>query len=106
VETQKKVSHLITKHARGLSKEQISRAVEEMQAIKRSPREETANRYLLRRAERVYQELPLEEQNELGRLLDGFEAALEIGDKEVIGRFFEAVKEFLDYREAPEDDSP
>ena len=105
VETQKKVSHLITKHARGLSPEQIAKAVEEMQAIKRSPREETANRYLLRRAERIYKELPIEEQNELGRLLDGFEAALEMGEKEVIARFFEAVKEFLDLREAPEDES-
>jgi molecular chaperone HscC len=104
VETQRKVSHLITRHARGLSQEQITRAVEEMQTIKRSPREETANRYLLRRAERVYKELPLQEQNELGQLLDGFEAALEIGEKEVIGRFFAAVKEFLDQREAPEDE--
>jgi molecular chaperone HscC len=104
VETRKKVSHLITKHARGLSPEQIARVVEEMQAIKRSPREETANRYLLRRAERIYKELPIEEQNELGRLLDGFEAALEMGDKEVIGRFFEAVTEFLQRREMPEDD--
>ncbi len=105
VETQKKVSHLITKHARGLSFEQIAKAVEEMQAIKRSPREETANRYLLRRAERIYKELPIQEQTELGRLLDGFEAALEMGEKEVIARFFEAVKEFLDLREAPEDES-
>jgi molecular chaperone HscC len=104
VETQRKVSHLITRHARGLSREQITQAVEEMQSIKRSPREETANRYLLRRAERVYQELPLEDQNALGELLDGFEAALEIGEKDVIGRFFEAVKEFLDRREAPEDE--
>jgi molecular chaperone HscC len=106
VETQKKVSHLITRHARGLSPEQIAEAVEKMQAIKRSPREQTANRYLLRRAERLYQELPLNEQNELGRLLDGFEEALELGDKEVIARFFEAVKDFLDLREAPEDDMP
>ena len=66
VETQKKVSHLITKHARGLSFEQIAKAVEEMQAIKRSPREETANRYLLRRAERIYKELPIQEQNRIG----------------------------------------
>jgi molecular chaperone HscC len=104
VETKKKVSHLITRHVRGLSQDQISRALEEMQAIKRSPREETANRYLLRRAERIYPELPLEEQNELGHLLDGFEAALEIGDKEAIVRFFDAVTEFLDLREAPEDE--
>ena len=104
VETQRKVSHLITKHARGLSPAQIAKAVEEMQAIKVSPREETANRYLLRRAERVYKELSIEEQYELGRLLDGFEAALEVGEKEVIGRFFEAVKEFLDLRKAPEEE--
>jgi molecular chaperone HscC len=106
VETQKKVSHLITKHARGLSPEQIARAVEDMQNIKRSPREEAANRYLLRRAERIYKELPLEEQNELGSLLDGFEAALEMADKATIGRFFDAVKEFLDSRDTTEDDSP
>ncbi len=102
VQTQKKVSHVVTKHARGLSKEQIERAVEELQAIKRSPREETANRHLLRRAERMYKELPLDEQNELGGLLDGFESALEMGDKEAIEQFFEAVKEFLDLREATE----
>jgi molecular chaperone HscC len=104
VETQKKVSHLITKHARGLSQDQIARAVAEMQDVKRSPREETANRYLLRRAERVFKELPLMEQHELGELLDGFETALEMGEKDVIGRFFDALKEFLDLREAPEDE--
>jgi molecular chaperone HscC len=106
VETQKKVSHLITKHARGLSPEEIAMAVAHLQALKQSPREEMPNRHLLRRAERMYQELPLHEQNELGDLLDGFEEALELNDREAIGRFFQAVKEFLDLREAPEDDSP
>jgi len=77
-----------------------------MRAIKRSPREETANRYLLRRAERIYQELPLEEQNELGSLLDGFEAALEMADKEVIGPILCCRQGVSRSPEAPEDDSP
>ena len=56
---------------------------EEMQAIKWSPREETANRYLLRRADGSTRSFRSKNRTELGRLLDGFEAALEMGEKEV-----------------------
>jgi molecular chaperone HscC len=103
-ETRRKATHVITRHARGLSAEQIAMAVDQMQAMKTSPRDETQNRYLLRRADRVYQELSVREQGELGRLLHGFEEALESGEKEIIERFYEVVKEFLDMHEATEDD--
>jgi molecular chaperone HscC len=95
VATRKKVAHVITRHARGMSPEQVSRAIQEMQALKTHPREEAKNRYLLRRAERVYSELAPMEQQQLGQLLDGFEEALELGDKESIERYFEALSEFL-----------
>ncbi len=59
-------------------------------------REDAANRLTLRRAERWYQELPMIERQMLGELLDGFEAALELGDKTLIERHREQVSQFLD----------
>lgn len=96
VETKERFSHLITRYVRGLSQAQIAQAVDEMQKLKTHPREETANRYLIRRAERVYQELPLFERERLEMLLGGFEEALELGEAEAIERNRAAVLEFLD----------
>jgi molecular chaperone HscC len=103
VETNKAFSHLVTRYARGLSGEQIVRAVEDMKKLKTHPREESANRFLMQRAERVYQELSLDARNRLSELLDGFEAAMDLGDKQAIERFHTALKEFLDAREAGDD---
>jgi molecular chaperone HscC len=96
VETRARVTHVVTRHARGLSKDQVARAVKEMEKLKTHPREETANRFLIRRAERLYQELPLEGREALGLLLDGFEAALESQEVETIQRHRQALQEFLD----------
>jgi molecular chaperone HscC len=106
VETAKTFRHVITQYARGLNQEQVSRAVEEMKKLKTHPREETANRFLLQRAERVYRELTLNEREFLGQLLDGFEGALGIGDRDAIERHREALTEFLDRRESAEPDGP
>jgi len=104
VETGKKVTHVIARHARGLNPEQIARAVEEMQALKTHPREETVNRFLLRRAERVYKELPMVLQKHLGELLDGFEAAMDLGEREAIDRYRAALGQFLDAHDLEMDD--
>lgn len=95
VETQRTTTHIVTRHAKGLTPSQIQAAVAAMAKLKRHPREEIANRFLLRRAERVYQELSLDAREELGRLLDGFEAALSHQDPDVIGRHREALEQFL-----------
>lgn len=109
VETGKLINHVITRLSRNLTDKDIARAVAEMQHLKTHAREETANRYTLRRAERIYQELPARERDVLGQMLDGFETALDGGDKTVIERHREAIDEFLDrfdlgYRQDP--DSP
>jgi molecular chaperone HscC len=96
VETREKFSHLVTRYARGLSSAQIAQALAEMEKLKTHPREETANRYLIRRAERVYQELSLPQRERLDMLLSGFEEALELGDLEAIERHRTVVLEFLD----------
>jgi molecular chaperone HscC len=107
VETKRAVSHVVTRYAKGLTPEQVKSAIREMAKFKTHPREEQANRFLLRRAERVFQELALDAREELGRLLDGFEAALAMQDADVIDRHRAALEQFLslhDNADAPEDD--
>jgi molecular chaperone HscC len=96
VETQQKVTHVVTRYARGLNAEQISQAVKDMTKLKTHPRSETANRFLLRRAERIFQELPADQRQYLSQLLDGFETALELREAEAIERFRNVLQEFLD----------
>jgi molecular chaperone HscC len=100
VATGKKVSHVVTRHTRGLSKEQIQRALRDMEKLKTHPREEAVNRFLLKRAERTYQELSHEGRDLLGRLLDGFESALNLQDPAAIERHRTALEEFLDRHDA------
>jgi molecular chaperone HscC len=95
VGTRQKVSHVITRHARGLSRAQLERAVKEMAKLKTHPREESANRLLLRRAERLFQELPLVLRDDLTFLLEGFESALSLQDPAVIERHRTALELFL-----------
>ncbi len=107
VETRKVFSHVVTRHARGLSAQQIAEAVKQMEKLKTHPREEAVNRLLLRRAERLYQELPLEGRVILGQLLDGFEAALAMQNAEAIERHRAALQEFLERADAGgSDDAP
>jgi molecular chaperone HscC len=100
VDTREKFTHVVTRYARGLSKEQVQRAIQDMQKLKTHPREETPNRFLLLRAERVFQELSLMQREMLGRMMDGFETALELQDKEAIQLHREALERFLDNYDA------
>jgi molecular chaperone HscC len=95
VATRKTVTHVIARHAKGMTEEQIGRAVRDMAKLKTHPRDEEANRFLLLRAERVYKELPADLRQALGVLLDGFEAALESRDREAVAGNREALEHFL-----------
>ena len=82
---QGRVNHIITRHARGLSAAEVAAAVGEMEALKTHPRDEAVNRFLIRRTERIYEELPLLKRDELGDLVHGFEEALEVGEPDPTG---------------------
>jgi len=96
METKQKFSHVVTRYARGLSREQIDKAVRELEKLKTHPREDAVNRFLLRRAERTYQELPAREREILSHLLDGFEEALDLQDGPAIERHRETLQHFLE----------
>ena len=111
VKTGKRISHVIAKHAKGMSAQQIQRAVAEMEKLKTHPREEQGNRFLLRRAERVFAELPVEGRQILGQLLDAFEGALSMQDPAVIDSCRTTLEEFLNRVDGPDienasDDQP
>jgi molecular chaperone HscC len=95
VETRKKFTHLVTRYARSMSRDDLARAIKAMEAIKTHPREEAVNRLLLRRAERMYQELALDLREQLSMLLDGFEMALSMQDVALIERHRQALEMFL-----------
>jgi molecular chaperone HscC len=99
VKTGRKYTHVIAKHAKGLSPKEIEAAIAAMQKLKTHPREESVNRFLLRRAGRLYEELSLTERQRLGDMLDGFEAALSEGDPAVIDEFRAALEELLAFME-------
>jgi molecular chaperone HscC len=96
VETRQKTTHVITRYARGLSADQIARAIRAMEKLKTHPREESGNRLLLRRAERIFKELGRDQRDILSRLLDGFEEALSLRDAEAIERHRVVLSNFLD----------
>jgi molecular chaperone HscC len=102
VKTGKRVTHVVAKHARGMSERQIEKAVADMARLKTHPREEQGNRLLLKRAERVFAELPVEGRDFLGQLLDAFEGALEMQDAAAIENCRTTLEEFLSRVEGPD----
>jgi len=104
IETKRQTTHVITKYAHGMTPKQVRAAVAAMAKLKTHPREESANRFILKRAERVFAELPREARDLLGRLLDGFEAALNLHDADAIARNRQVLEEFLDRHDARGDE--
>jgi molecular chaperone HscC len=66
-----------------------------MPKLKAHPRDEAANRLLLRRAKRIIKELMHEQRDVLNHLLDGFEEALALRDPEAIERHRAVLTSFL-----------
>ena len=95
VATNRKITHVVTRYARGLTADEVALAVKEMAALKLHPRDESVNRFLILRAERIYQVLPLAERRFLDELLTGFEEALELRDSAAIASNRESLQEFL-----------
>jgi molecular chaperone HscC len=97
VATKKRITHIITRHAKGLSASEVALAVADMAALKTHPRDEAVNRFLIRRAERLYQELPLTERRILDNMIVGLEEALELRDPAAIESNRTALESFLDH---------
>ena len=105
VKTQKKKRLVITKHASHLSKKELSNALSAMEKLKIHPREKTANRFAIKRAERLFQELPSFLRDQLGMYLDVFESALDSQNPNEIEEVRNQLEMFLSVHD-PVDDDP
>ena len=76
---------------------QLKEAVAKLQELKADPREDQGNRHLIKRAERIYQELSGDPRLLLETLLGGFEEALAMQDPSAIEMNRLALEKFLDH---------
>lgn len=95
---------VITRHAKNLSKKELKKALQEMQALKIHPREDSRNRFVLKRAERVYQELPTMLRDELSNAIDLFENALDRQEAEDIEIYRSHLEIFLSAHDSTDGD--
>jgi molecular chaperone HscC len=86
---------LIEENPGVLSQEEIKKRMAELDAIKIHPRDQTENRALLARAERIYQEMLGREREAISDALVAFQAALESQDGLRIREVRGAVAEML-----------
>ena len=105
VKTKQKKRLVITKHASNLSEKEVNKALAAMEKLKIHPREKSANRFAIKRAERQFQELPSMLRDELGMYLDAFEAALDSQDPSEIDDVRTSLEMFLSAHD-PVDDFP
>ena len=96
-ESNARASCVITRHAQNLTDAQLKEAVAKLQELKADPREDQSNRHLIKRAERIYQELSGDPRLLLETLLGGFEEALAMQDPSAIEMNRSALEKFLDH---------
>jgi molecular chaperone HscC len=96
-ESNARASCVITRHAQNLTDAQLKEAVAKLQELKADPREDQGNRHLIKRAERIYQELSGDPRLLLETLLGGFEEALAMQDPSAIEMNRSALEKFLDH---------
>ncbi|TWT89105.1 Chaperone protein HscC [Pseudobythopirellula maris] len=75
---------VLTQHSSDLSEEEQREALARLQALKYYPREDMAKQRLLRLSERVVGEVSPFQRDALEQAIDGFEAALNSSDRELV----------------------
>ena len=96
VATMKRVQHIITSKARGLTRSEITDSIARLKLLKPTPRDQAQWQSLLKRAERQYEQLPPGVKDALGFMIDRFEAAMMDGDKQVVNQTAEELKMILE----------
>ncbi|ANH69918.1 Hsp70 family protein [Mitsuaria sp. 7] len=90
------VSTLIRNTATEMSESQIAEALQQLRALKRHPRDEEENRYLVERAKRLYEDRLGEQRVAIQSWLGEFEQALDTQDPRVIRHARQQMREALD----------
>ncbi|WP_431049092.1 Hsp70 family protein [Roseateles sp. L2-2] len=89
-------SLLIRNTATEMSETQVAEALKQLRALKRHPRDEEENRYLVERAKRLYEDRLGEQRVAIQVWLGQFEQALDTQDPRVIRQARQQMREALD----------
>ncbi|WP_431288376.1 Hsp70 family protein [Roseateles chitinivorans] len=89
-------SLLIRNTATEMSETQVAEALKQLRALKRHPRDEEENRYLVERAKRLYEDRLGEQRSAIQAWLGQFEQALDTQDPRVIRQARQQMREALD----------
>jgi molecular chaperone HscC len=89
-------STLIRNTATEMSEAQMDEALRQLRALKRHPRDEEENRYLVERAKRLYEDRLGEQREAIQAWLGQFEQALDTQDPRVIRQARQQMREALD----------
>lgn len=95
VSTGIKKSVVIEKNPGYMSKEEVQERLEELQEIKIHPKDEDANRHLIERGERLYEETIGDYRRLIDEGIRRFEEALDKQDKRIIETEYENLKNLL-----------
>ncbi|MBU5488850.1 molecular chaperone HscC [Clostridium sp. MSJ-8] len=95
VATGVKKSVIIEKNPGYMSKEEVKERLEELQSIKIHPKDEDANRHLIERGERLYEETIGDYRRLIDEGIRKFEEALDKQDKRIIETEYENLKNLL-----------
>lgn len=95
VATGVKKSVVIEKNPGYMSKEEVKERLEELQSIKIHPKDEDANRHLIERGERLYEETIGDYRRLIDEGIRKFEEALDKQDKRIIETEYENLKNLL-----------
>jgi molecular chaperone HscC len=87
---------VISSHAPHLDETAIAAAVQSMQALKFHPREDEVNVHLLKKADRIYQEVSPDRRSHLAQQIEIFEAALATQDPERVAEAREILAGLLE----------
>ena len=82
-----------------MSEEEAKARLEKLQYLKRNPREEEANRLVILRGERMYEESTADARAAIDRAMLDFDRALKRQDRSEIDRAREKLERFLDEME-------
>ena len=99
VQTNEKFSLTLLGNAASLSEEEIASRRQQLKNLKIHPREDTANKALIERADRLYIELSGKDREHLAKVLDSFVRIIETQDVNLIESKRREFAEWLDHAE-------
>ena len=95
--TNKVYSSIFNQNELKLTKEEMEKRFKKLANIKIHPREKEENTHIIKKLERIFEEVILEQKNYISEVISDFERALESQDNELIDKYRKQANEVFEY---------